>query len=286
LHYQVPRGYVADTDVAAFISGEIDQKKFLESTIKESSVERLLELLHHSIDTIPEENIAKVLESIYAVFLPSDYLRKHSNKLFEFDLLRNIRWLTYSLIRKSTDIPQLINPIIRNKDYIYITNEILRMLMVQHGEVETDDPSRKAEKWLDKKQYEAAKKHWVSAAIHEIKAGTLLEPDMANNVFITLSLADINRTRTLLNELLSQEGGLAKIAQLIGWSGISEKKGPFSQIDRKHFEDLLDFEKLGALAEKELKSGKQLSSYQQSVYKSIVSGDKYYHLDASKGSKF
>ncbi len=111
MHYQIPTGFAADTDIKNFIDGSIDRISYLKKAIENDFVERFFELIHHNIDKIDDSQFIGVLTSLYSVFLYSDYLssfEKMKAGFFGFEPFRNIIWITTNLIEKTEDKFSLI----------------------------------------------------------------------------------------------------------------------------------------------------------------------------------
>jgi predicted KAP-like P-loop ATPase len=289
LHYQVPTGFAADTDIREYINGNIDREEYLRKSIQDKFVERLFDLITQNIDIVENSQIQGILNSLYNVFLHSEYLASFENAIhgfFGFEPFRNIIWVTYKLINKSEEKLSLIQKLITNNKWLPITADILRRLMVQNKELKTDDPRLLEEKWVGGDDYSTIKEQWVKVAIDEFENGDLLNSFHASHVFFILYRVAEDRTRSLFTQWLSQNDGVEKIAKLIGRCGSDSTNGPYVEIDEKMLSKLIDFEKLKEKVEAELSSGKELSNYLKAVYLNISTGDKYYLNDASKGEKF
>ena len=289
LHYQVPTGFAADTDIREFINGNIEREEYLRKSIQENFVERLFDLITQNIDIVKNSQIFGILSALYNVFLHSDYLASFENAVhgfFGFDPFRNIIWITYSLINKSEDKLQLIQELFDHNKWLPITADILRRLMVQNKELKTDDPRLLEEKWVTGNEYSAIKEQWIQVAISELENGDLLNSFHASHVFFILYRVAEDRTQRLFTKWLNQNNGVEKIATLIGRCGTDSTNGPYVEIDEQMLSKLLDFEKLKEKVDAELSSGKELSNYLKAVYLNISTGDKYYLNDASKGEKF
>jgi len=289
LHYQVPTDYAADTDVVLFINGDIDRHEYVQGAISENFVERFFELLSQNIDKIAEENTISLLQAIFDIFLPSEYLQQFEEaeaSFFGFEPFRNIRWITFDLIKRSNKKIELIDQLVSEKDYVFITADIIRKLLVQFGEVETTEPRERKEQWIDGDSYTKIKDKWVDVAIMGIENGEILDSVLASHVYATLSRADLQKTQNLLTRVLGQKSGVGKIAKLIGRSGSDSINGPYSQITEDNSSAVYDFSVLQNAAKEELEFGEELSPYLKAVYQSIITGDKYYLRDASKGEKF
>ena len=189
LHYQVPTGFAADTDIKNFIDNNIDRIAYLEKAIENNFVERFFELIHHNIDKIDASQIHGILTSLYSVFLFSDYLSSFENRragFFGFEPFRNIVWITSNLIGKAENKFFIIESLVKNQNYSPVTADILRRLMIQNGELKTDDLKLMKEKWISSEEYADIKQKWIQVVMDEIEHGNLLESVHASHVFFML----------------------------------------------------------------------------------------------------
>ena len=108
----------------------------------------------------------------------------------------------------------------------------------------------------------------------------------ASHIFYVLYRVSEDRVKELFDSWLKQDGGIEKIAKLIGRCGSDSTNGPYSQIDESMISNLLNFKMLKERVNTELSSGKELSNYLKAVYMNISSGEKYYLNNAEKGEKF
>lgn len=289
LHYQVPTGFAADTDIRDYIRGNINREEYLNRAIKDNFVERFFDLITQNIELIESSQISGILSSLYNVFLHSGYLASFENAVhgfFGFDPFRNIIWTTYKLIEKSENKLQLITELFDNPYYLPVTADILRRLMVQNGELKTDDPRLLEEKWIDGEEYLSIKRKWVEVAFKEIEEGDLISSIHASHVYFMLYRVAEDKVRDLFGRWINEKDGVEKIAKLIGRCGSDSTNGPYAQIDKTMIAKLLDLEKFEEKISAELSSGKELSTYLKAVYLNISTGNKYYLNDASQGEKF
>ncbi len=289
LHYQVPTGFAADTDIRDYISGNIDREEYLNRAIRDNFVDRFFDLIYQNINNVSSAQVLGILSSLYKVFLHSEYLTSLENAaqgFFGFEPFRNIIWVTNKLIDKSDDKLSLITDLVNNQNYLPVTADILRRLMIQNKELEADDPRQLKKKWLEDSDYSTVKNNWSQVAISELENGTLLNSVYASHVFYVLYRVAEDRVRELFNGWLNQSDGVEKIAKLIGRSGSDSTNGPYAQIDETTISKLLNLKTLKEKASAELSSGKELSNYLKAVYLNISTGDKYYLNNAEKGDKF
>jgi len=289
LHYQVPNGFAADTDIRDYINGNIDREEYLRRAIQDSFVERLFDLITQNIDNVESSQIIRILSSLYNVFLHSEYLSSFENAVhgfFGFEPFRNIIWVTNKLIDKAEDKRTLLDELIQKPNYLPVTADILRRLMIQNGELKSDDPRLMEEKWVEAEEYIQIKDNWSKVAIKELSEGKLLDSVHASHVYFVLYRVSEEGVKELFATWLKQDEGIEKIAKLVGRCGSDSTNGPYSQIDEAMMSDLINYKELKERVDSELSSGKELTNYLKAVYMSISTGEKYYLNDAKKGEKF
>ncbi len=290
LHYQVPTGFAADADILKFIDGSINREQYLKEAINKDFVERFFELIQHNIEKIDDSEITGILNSIYSVFLYSEYIASFQNAklgFFGFDPLRNIYWITLKLLEKTEEKFSIIEGLVQDPKNLPITADILRRLMVQNGDLKSDNPSDGENKWLEGSQYQKIKESWSQLAIVELGKDHVLNSVHATHFYYTLYNSSKAELKKLLGEWLDQEGGTENIAKLLSRTGGTDStNGPSAHVKEDSVSELLDFKKLKMIAETELSSGRDLPIKIEAVYLSITTGGKYYLRDAQKREDF
>ena len=287
LHYQVPLGLASDTDIKSFIDGDIDRIKYLEKAIEDDFVERFFELLQQNIEKVDPSHTVEILKSVYDVFLDSDYLKVFKEAIhgfFSFDPFRDIVWLTLGLLESLEDKKSVLFELANEPKYLSITAEIVRRLMVQAGDISTDDPKLKENKWLPvHNDYKTIINEWSDVALKKLENGSFVNPIDASHIYFVLYRAAPDKVRQLFSKWLSEDSGVENIAKLIGHSGSDSSNGSFTKVSKEDFSELLNYSQLQALAEAELSSGKEITTFLRAVYLSITTGKKYYLKDAKEG---
>lgn len=288
LHYQVPTGFAADADadVLKYIKGSIDRKQYLEKAISEEFVERFFDLIDHNIERISEDQVPDVLDSLYTVFLYSDYIASFQNAtlgFFGFDPLRAVLWTTIKLLKNIENKFPLIKELLQTPEYLPITADILRRLMVQNGDLSSNNPPDGKDKWLNPEQYKELKESWSQLAITELGKNQALDSVHATHIYYTLYNSSKEELKRLLAEWLDQKGGVENIAKLLSRTGGTDStNGPSAYVKEDSEAELLDYSQLRKLAKIELSSEKKLPKKIEAVYLSISTGEQYYLNDAQK----
>ena len=290
LHYQIPTGFASDTEIVSFLNGSINREEYLIRAISEGFVERLFELLHHNIEKANQEDAALSLKAIYSVFLNSPYLKSFEDAVhgfFGFEPYRNIMWLTFAFIKILKEKERFLFDLLEDANFLSITADISRRLLVQLGRIETDDPRLKEEKWLSPKQGEKYLNSWSEMVANQLIDGELSDSIHASHIYFVFYRVSKEKTRKVFSKWIKEDLGLEKIAKLVGRCGSDSTNGPYTEISEESLSELLDYQRIKALADKELSNNSQtLSNYLKAVYSSILTGEKYYLNDATKGEKF
>jgi len=289
LHYQVPPGFASDTDIKSFIDGTIDRINYLEEAIRNDFVERFFELIQQNLEKIDSKNAIEILKAVYFVFLDSDYLKifkEAIHGIFSFDPFRNIVWLTFGLLESLEDKNIVLFELANEPRFLAITAEIVRGLMKQAGDIPTDNPRLRENKWLSDVEYKRILGEWSDVALNELENGNFVNSIHASHVYYVLYRAAPDKVKQLFSKWLSEDSGIEKIAKLIGRSGSDSTNGPYTKVSKEDFSELLNYSQLQGLAEAELSSGKEITPFLRAVYLSMTTGKKYYLNDASETDEF
>ncbi|WP_148266837.1 hypothetical protein [Chromohalobacter israelensis] len=196
-------------------------------------------------------------------------------------------WLTFSVIENTDKKEDLLFDFLREPQALPITADITRRLLLQTGKIATDDPRLKQEQWLSKDNSEEYIDRWSDLVMMQLLEADLVDSVHASHIYFAFYRASKEKAEKVFSRWLSEESGLEKIAKLIGRCGSDSTNGPYAEISEESLSELLNYKTLRELADNELKnSANNLSTYLQAVYRSILTGEKYYLNDASKGEKF
>ncbi|KYN85199.1 hypothetical protein ATY35_03965 [Vibrio cidicii] len=290
LHYQIPTGFASDVEIGSFLNGLINREEYLRRAISEGFVERLFELLHHNIEKASQENAALSLKAIYTVFFDSPYLKSFEDTVhgfFGFEPYRNIMWLTFAFIKVLDEKDQFLFDLLQNPKFLPITADISRRLLVQLGRIETDDPRLKDEQWLSPEKGEEYLKRWSDMVVSQLLDGGLTDSIHASHIYFVFYRVSKDKTKQVFSQWINEELGIEKIAKVVGRCGSDSTNGPYAEISEDILSEQLDYQRLKELADEELSNTNQtLSNYLKAVYTSILTGEKYYLNDATKGEKF
>lgn len=287
MHYQVPKDQVSDNEVTLFILGEIDRDSYISSVCESGSLNRLLEILSNNIDLLVDNHL-DVLLSIYKSVMNSKKLtdqEKYGGGFFDIGPYRRLVWLTRDVLDKLPDALPLLSQLFSYPLYLPITANILYLLQIQHGEVKSETHSEGDLKWVQKHEYDNLKTRWADTAVSAFSDNAFFELPNIAVPFYRLRSLDPELLKKIANTWLYEEGGIKKIANLLGQSGSDSSNGAFCSIKEEDLAEIFDMPLLKKLAQSELDSDQQLGSFYTAVYKSMVTGKKYYLIDGSEASR-
>jgi hypothetical protein len=92
------------------------------------------------------------------------------------------------------------------------------------------------------------------------------------------------KTSEFISEVLSNDNGAIRVAEIIGNSGNDSTNGPYVQIDENNFSNVIDFEGLRERAKQVDMENQPV--HIQAILKSILDGKKYYLRDGSLSERW
>lgn len=279
LHYKTPIGYLSDQEILDFISGEIDRAEFLEKVITEDAEDRFFEMMTNYAREC--DNSSDILASIYDAFLNSDKLISSLESNYGFmskDLYRQMNWLTNKVISESGNKYTLIKYLVSREKSAPLAADVLNKIRGQvHGK-------NHDEKWITEEQLEELEGAYQEIAIKALADRAFINNHLESHIFYELKRSSKEKTSGFMSEILSNDNGAIRVAEIIGNSGSDSTNGPYVQIDEKSFSDVIDLEAL-RVQTKKIDIANQ-SIHIQAILKSILDGEKYYLRDGELGERW
>jgi hypothetical protein len=276
-HYKTPIGYLSDQEILDFISGEVDRTEFLEKVITEDAEDRFFEMMTNYARECGD-NSSDILASIYDAFLDSDKLISSLESNYGFmskDLYRQMNWLTNKVISESGNKYTLIKYLVGREKSAPLAADVLYKIRVQvHGK-------NHDEKWITEQQLEELEGDYQEMAMKALTDRGHIDNHLESHIFYELKRSSKEKTSVFMSEILSNDNGAIRVAEIIGNSGSDSTNGPFVQIKEKSFSDVIDLEALKDQVKK-VDIGNQ-PIHIQAILKSILDGKKYYLRDGELG---
>lgn len=278
-HYKTPIGYLSDQEVLDFISGVVNRAKFLEKVIAEDAEDRFFEMMMNYA-TECGDNSSDILASIYDAFLNSEKLISslESNYcLMSKDLYRQMNWLTNKVISESGNKYTLIKYLVGREKSAPLAADVLYKIRDQvHGK-------NHDEKWITEQQLEELEGDYQEIAIKALTDRTYINNHLESHIFYELKRSSQEKTSGFISEILSNDNGVIRVAEIIGNSGSDSTNGPYVQINEQNFDEVIDLDALREKA-KQIDIGNQ-PIHTQAILKSILDGEKYYLRDGKLGER-
>ena len=280
LHYKTPIGYLSDQEILEFISGEINRTEFLEKTLSEGAESRFFEMMTNYAKDC-KENSFDVLISIYDAFLFSDKLKLSFESNYGFmsmDLYRQMNWLTNKVIDENGNKFTLIKSLIDRKENAPLAADVLFKVREQIRGKDYDN------EWISEQQLEELESDYQKIAIQALSERIFIKNYLESHIFYELKRSSKEKTSVFMAEILNNDNGIIRVAEIIGNSGSDSTNGPYVKIDEKTFSEVIDFEILRKQAMHVNMDAQPI--HIQATIKSILDGNKYYLRDGHIGEKW
>lgn len=280
-HFATPTGYISDSDMLSFIKGNMDRREFIEKTIKDKSVDRFFEMMYIYSESCKNE-VFDILCAIYDAHISSEELAislKANIGFMDFNVLRQITWLTDELISKSEQKETLLNKIISRKENVYLSADLINIMRSQINEHQKGNTHK--DLWVESKSFLDLEQIFAKVAIKTLQQKLILNPNMESHVFYELIRSSIKKVSRFLKNLLDEKE-IIRIAEIIQFSGSDSTNGPYVHIKKEFYEEIIDFELLQKEATLVLKKPSTLPISIKAALKSICDGEGYYLRDGKK----
>ncbi|MFM5867414.1 KAP family P-loop NTPase fold protein [Aeromonas caviae] len=279
-HYKTPIGHISDKNILEFINGEVDRISFINELLKENADERFFEMMTNYSSRC-KENSFDILTSIYDCFLNSDKLKIALESNYGFlskDIYRQINWLTNKIISDYDDKYSLIKRIIERESSAPLGGDLLYKVRGQcHGEYNET-------KWVNETELKELEEIFQSVAIHALSNKIFIKSHLEPHIFFELKRSSKLKAAHYIIDVLNYDGGIIRVAEIIGHSGTDSSNGPFVQIEKDDLHDIVNLDELKEHARKVNLETQPI--HIQAVIKSILDGKKYYLRDGSFGGRW
>ncbi|WFF96864.1 hypothetical protein [Aeromonas caviae] len=228
-----------------------------------------------------KENSFDILTSIYDCFLNSDKLKIALESNYGFlskDIYRQINWLTNKIISDYDDKYSLIKRIIERESSAPLGGDLLYKVRGQcHGEYNET-------KWVNDTELKELEEIFQSVAIHALSNKIFIKSHLEPHIFFELKRSSKLKAAHYIIDVLNYDGGIIRVAEIIGHSGTDSSNGPFVQIEKDDLHDIVNLDELKEHARKVNLETQPI--HIQAVIKSILDGKKYYLRDGSLGGRW
>ena len=117
-------------------------------------------------------------------------------------------------------------------------------------------------------------------AISAISKKLFVETHLESHIFYELKRSSKEKAANYISEILNEDNGVIRVAEIIANSGSDSTNGPYVQIDEKIFFDVIN---LALLKEKaSTVNAEDQPIHIQAVINSILDGRKYYLRDGQQ----
>lgn len=279
-HYKTPIGYISDKDILKFINGDIDRIEFINELLEDDANERFFEMMMNYSSRCKEDSF-DIITCIYDCFLNSEKLKIELEGNYGFlsrDTYRQINWLTNKIISEHEDKYSLIKRLIERECSAPLGGDILYKIRGQYnGEYNETQ-------WVNEAELKELEDIFQYVAIRAISSKAFIKNHLESHIFFELKRSSKTKAAQYIVDTLNSEGGIIRVAEIIGNSGRDSTNGPYVHIEKDDFYDMINIEKLKEHARCVTIETQPI--HIQAVIKSILDGGKYYLRDGSLGEQW
>jgi hypothetical protein len=279
-HYVTPKGFISDQEIMQFITGEVERTEFLESVLQDDADERFFEMMTHYSSNCKNYSFF-VIQSVYDTFLKSDKLIKSFESNYGFmsrDLYRQMNWLTNKIISENDSKFELVKAIVEKIENTPLSTDILYKIRDQFKEDNSD------KSWVSTEELQELEDIIQNISIEALTNKIFIENHLESHVFFGLRRSSKEKASEFLTDIMQDENGVIRVAEIIGRTGSDSSNGPYVEITESSFSDTVDLVALREKA-KAVEISQQTVSVQATL-NSILDGNKYYLKDGIKGESW
>ncbi|WP_038868803.1 KAP family P-loop NTPase fold protein [Vibrio jasicida] len=280
LHYKTPVGYLSDQEILDFISGKVSRTELLEKVIAEDAEDRFFELMMNYAKVCGDDSCA-ILASIYDAFLYSDKLISSLESNFALvskDLYRQMSWLTNKVISENDKKYVLVKFLVGREESAPLAADVLYKIRDQVHDKNND------EKWVTEEQLKELEVDYQKVAISVLTKKLFINNHLESHIFYEFKRSSKDKTSDFLLQILENDNGIIRVAEIIGNSGSDSTNGPYVKVDKESVSGEIDLEVLREKAKKI--DIKNQPIHIQATLNSILDGKKYYLRDGKQAERW
>ncbi|MBI5634361.1 MAG: hypothetical protein HZA15_12885 [Nitrospirae bacterium] len=288
--YGLPMKEVPLGLVKSFIES-VDKRKALLTDICENKLlERFIELLQQFIQDIEVSNVEDLL-LLLAELAESKYVNELKLKPKDFTRVRPIKqllWLTEKLLAKKVhdERVKILNLLVSDQRHMSLGTFILIYCLRQQGFYNVADKVGADQQWCTDVELTELQAVWLVSVEQFFLSKTLCTQHEKGNIIFLLARLDKVKAKSYCEQLMGSDDDFDCLVSAFGESGRDSVKGRYSQIEEDFLETIGGAERIRTRARQRLDSTKLISTELKAMLMSIITGKKYYLIDASEGEPF
>lgn len=290
LSYGVPVQDISLIEINEFLKNKDGRESAISEALKAKKIERFIELLNISLeDNEVEDPYDAVIQ--LSLLSETDEIKELMNKegnFGEVPITRRIWWVIKKLLEKMPDElrKKHIIKFVADVSNLTMATELMIMSMHQRGYYSDSKKYPESECWLNNIQFDEVRDVWIKTTIKAFQANKGWAITGSSKVFFVLKRLDLKNTKMIVEKNIDDDKRLDRLVRTFGRSGADSIKGHYSQVSQEFLEEICGAEKIRERAKERIEKGKNRLSFDlKAIYKSILTGDKYYLADSSLGEK-
>jgi hypothetical protein len=279
LSFGLPSDEVPTEDARAFIGSPGARDRLIELYVADNRFGRFVELIRGLIGSVnPPDYLAFLLK--LGEIADDQTLGDLRSDAFGVSVSRSLGWV-------ARDLLDILPDNMRAKvlvDFfgsagIALSAFLLGYCIGQHGE---DTPGSRSHRWCDKQAVEQLKALWLEKIKTAFENGSIFNANENVMAVHLLIRTEPGLAKQLIDPLLINNVGMDRSVRLFGINGRDSVKGAYAHVSSDVLDVLGGVSQWKARAQERLDATEEVDTALSAIYRSILTGRKYYLVDASE----
>ncbi len=288
LSFGLPSDEVSTEDVHTFINTPEKRSELIDAHIIGHKLERFVELLRDAVETArPPDGTDFVLALGGIVEDPRiGELDEQRVDVLNVGVVQQVWWVAVALLEKSptNERPGLLKALCGSRGGLALSTQCLNVCVVQHGFYGKDRSAPEAERLCDAETLERLKELWLDKVRTAFQDQSILEANGKGPAFFLLRRLDAELATELVAPFLKRDEDLDRIVKVFGMSGRDSVKGKYAHVSSDIMDSFGGSDLLKTRVSERLEASAIEDMELSAIYQSILTGNKYYLIDASEGA--
>ncbi|MFQ5923266.1 MAG: P-loop NTPase fold protein [Anaerolineales bacterium] len=287
LSFGLPSDEVSTQDVHTFINTPETRSELIEAHIISHKMERFVELLRDAVKTSRPPDGADFLLALGGIAEDPRIgdLDEQRLDVLGVSVTRQLWWVAAELLENSpaNERPGLLVALCGSGGRLALSTECLHACLAQHGFYGEQRSVPETERLCDAETLERLKKLWLDKVRTAFQDESILEANGKGPAIFLLRRLDAELARELVAPFLRRDEDLDRIVKVFGVSGRDSHKGKYAHVSSDDLDSFGGSDLLKARAKERFAAGPIEDMELTAIYQSILTGNRYYLIDASEG---
>lgn len=289
LTFGLPSDEVSRKDIRDFVDLPERRHDLAIYFIENNRFERFIEHLGNAATKQPPKDCLEFIVSLARISEEPEIrmLDKLNQDGWNSGIIRKIWWIGRRQLENqpSDERFEVLIQLFSSKKTLTFNTQCLQFCLAQHGFYSKHDASPEDKCLCDADTLEQLKSAWFQEVEAAFKNRSILILNGNGSIIFLLRRLDSALAASLISPYLRSDEDLDNIARAFGPTGTDSVNGAYARISAEFIDDLGGVNQIRNRVEKRLKETPSLDMELKAIYKSIITGKKYYLSDATEGSE-